>query len=429
MKIFKPLLGLAAATLLLAGCSDSSTSESEEVAMDTDAITVWAWDPAFNLKALEVASDMYQADHPDFELNVIENAQDDIVQKLNTSLSSGTTKGMPNIVLIEDYRIQSFLEAYPESFYPVTDLINTDDFADYKITAGTINDDVYTVPFDTGVTGLYVRTDMLEEAGFTVEDFTDITWDEYIEMGKEITDKTGLKVITSDHNDLGLIRTMMQSSGSWYTEEDGSTPYIAGNESLKQAFINYKEMSDAGIMNVHSDWSQMLEQFNNGKIATVAQGNWITPSIKAAEDQSGKWAVVPYPRQDIDGSVNASNLGGSSWYVLNIDGKEAAADFLAETFGSSNELYQELITEIGAIGAYEPASNGEAYQIEDEFFGGQQVYKDFSEWVAEIPQVNFGQNTYAIEDIITVAMQEYLNGGDLDSILENAQTQAETQIN
>lgn len=429
MKIVKPLLGLAAATLFMAGCSDSSTSESEEVVMDTDAITVWAWDPAFNLKALEVASNMYQEEHPDFELNVIENAQDDIVQKLNTSLSSGTTKGMPNIVLIEDYRIQSFLEAYPESFYPVTDLINTDDFADYKITAGTVDNEVYTVPFDTGVTGLYVRTDMLEEAGFTVDDFTDITWDEYIEMGKEITEKTGLKVITSDHNDLGLIRTMMQSSGSWYTEEDGSTPYIAGNESLKQAFIDYKEMSDAGIMNVHSDWSQMLEQFNNGKIATVAQGNWITPSIKAAEDQSGKWAVVPYPRQDIDGSVNASNLGGSSWYVLNIDGKEEAADFLAETFGSSNELYQELITEIGAIGAYEPASNGEAYQIEDEFFGGQQVYKDFSEWVAEIPQVNFGQNTYAVEDIITVAMQEYLNGGDLDTILENAQTQAETQIN
>ena len=39
---------------------------------------------------------------------IVENAQEDIVQKLNTALGSGTTKGLPNIVLIEDYRAQSF---------------------------------------------------------------------------------------------------------------------------------------------------------------------------------------------------------------------------------------------------------------------------------------------------------------------------------
>lgn len=95
---------------------------------------------------------------------LLENAQADIVQKLNTSLSSGTTTGMPNIVLIEDYRIQSFLEAYPDAFLPVTDLINADDFADYKITAGTVDGGkLYSVPFDTGVTGLYVRTDVEQQ--------------------------------------------------------------------------------------------------------------------------------------------------------------------------------------------------------------------------------------------------------------------------
>ena len=114
--------------------------------------------------------------------------------------------------------------------------------------------------------------------------------------------------------------------------------------------------------------------------------------------------------------------------MLNVDGKEEAADFLVSTFGSNEELYQDLITEIGAIGAFKPAVGGEAYQVGDEFFGGQLVYQDFSEWVEEIPQVNFGQNTYAIEDIIKVAMQEYLNGGDLDQVFENAQNQAETQI-
>lgn len=436
MKKFGPWLGLTAASLLLAACSTGGEAGNTDSAGTTTGnntsgdsqITAWAWDPAFNLKALDLANGYYIEDHPDFNLEVIENAQDDIVQKLNTSLSSGTTKGMPNIVLIEDYRIKSFLEAYPDAFYPITDLIEADDFADYKIEAGTVEDHIYSVPFDSGVTGLYVRKDIIEEAGLKMEDFENVTWDELIDLGIEIESKTGVKLVSSDPNDLGMLRTMIQSSGSWYTEEDGRTPYIAENEALREGFEAFKKMSDAGILNSHSDWSQYLNAFNTGIVATVAAGNWITPSVKAAEEQAGDWVVVPFPRQNIEGSVNASNLGGSSFYVLNVDGKEEAADFLASTFGSNSDLYQDLVNEIGAIGTYEPATSGEAYQQEDEFFGGQKVYADFSEWVLDIPDVNFGQNTYAVEDILIVSMQDYLNGGDLDEVLMNAQEQANNSI-
>ena len=86
------------------------------------------------------------------------------------------------------------------------------------------------------------------------------------------------------------------------------------------------------------------------------------------------------------------------------------------------------ITEIGAIGTYMPATEGEAYKAKDDFFGGQQLLSDFSKWAEEIPQVNYGMHTYAIEDILVVAMQDYLNGQDLDKVLEDAQKQAETQI-
>ena len=87
-------------------------------------------------------------------INVIENAQDDIVQKLNTALGSGTTKGLPNIVLIEDYRAQSFLQSFPDSFYELTDSFNATDFAEYKIAPTSFDGKNYGVPFDTGVTGL-----------------------------------------------------------------------------------------------------------------------------------------------------------------------------------------------------------------------------------------------------------------------------------
>ena len=84
----KLLALLLVSMLLLAACSSGSSNgkESKENSADANEITVWAWDPSFNIKALELAKEAYAAENPDLKVNIIENAQDDIVQKLNTSL-------------------------------------------------------------------------------------------------------------------------------------------------------------------------------------------------------------------------------------------------------------------------------------------------------------------------------------------------------
>ncbi|WP_394185690.1 ABC transporter substrate-binding protein [Metabacillus halosaccharovorans] len=428
-KVFA--LFLVSLLLLLTACSGSNEQAQTESgdSKDPNELTIWTWDPNFNVKAMNLAAEAYQADNPDFKIKIIENAQEDVVQKLNTSLSSGTTKGLPNIVLIEDYRAQSFLQAYPDAFHELTDVFNTEDFASYKLGPTSLDGKVYGLPFDSGVTGLYVRTDYLSEAGYTVEDLNNADWDKYIEIGKAVKEKTGKFMLSLDPNDMGIVRIMVQSAGSWFTEEDGVTPQLAGNEALKKSFEVYKKLIEADIARPISDWNQLLEGFNSGEVASVPTGNWITASVKAEASQSGKWAVAPIPKlPGMDSSVNASNLGGSSWYVLDVPGKEKAADFLAKTFGSNADFYQTLVTEIGAIGTYIPAAEGEAYKAADEFFGGQATVTDFSAWTEEIPRINYGLHTYAIEDILVVEMQNYLNGKEVDQVLEDAQAQAEAQL-
>ncbi|MBS4208414.1 extracellular solute-binding protein [Bacillus sp. FJAT-50079] len=417
------LILLLTSILLLAACSSKNNEEGQE---NTDEMTAWAWDPKFNIAALKLAEEMY--DGEEFKLNIIENAQTDIVQKLNTGLSSGTMKGMPNIVMIEDYRAQSFLQAYPDAFYELTDYFQVDDFAKYKIASTSFEGKQYGLPFDTGVAGLYIRTDYLEEAGYQLDDVTNIDWDQLIEVGKVLKEKTGKDLITLDPNDLGTIRMMIQTAGSWYLKEDGVTPDLEGNEALKEAFRIYKSLLDAKIVKVTSDWSQMVGALNSGEVAAQTLGNWITPSIKAEQSQAGNWAVVPLPKLSVAGAVNASNLGGSSLYVLNIPGKEKAAEFLGKTFGSNIDFYQKLVTEVGALGTYIPAIDSEAYKSKDAFFGDQQVIEDFSKWMDEIIAVNYGMHTYAIEDIIVAEMQNYLNGKDIDEVMKSAQKQAEAQL-
>ncbi|MNE17934.1 Lactose-binding protein precursor [compost metagenome] len=380
---------------------------------------------------MERAAEAYAAKNPDsgLKVNIVENAQADIIQKMNAGLNAGTTKSLPTIVLIEDYRAQSFLQAYPDAFFELTDFINASDFAEYKLGPTSVDGKQYGVPFDSGVAGLYVRTDYLEQAGFKVEDLQNIDWNKFIEVGKAVKEKTGKHMLTQDPNDLGLIRMMIQSAGSWYLSEDGTTPNLANNAALKEAFETYKKIMEADIVKVTSDWSQFVGAFNSGEVASVPTGNWITASVKAEASQSGKWAVVPFPKlAGQPNSVNASNLGGSSWYVMNVDGKEAAADFLKQTFGSDVELYQKLVTEIGAIGTLKAAAEGEGYKQADEFFGGQTVVADFAAWTTQIPNVNYGMHTYAIEDILVVEMQNFMGGKALDKSLSDAQAQAETQV-
>jgi len=439
-KVKKLASLLLAGTLLLTACSSNANDggggngTSGEAgggtnsAADTKEITIWAWDPNFNIKALNLAKEAYAKTNADLEVNIVENAQADIVQKLNTSLGSGTTKGLPNIVLIEDYRAQSFLTAFPDMFYDLTGVIDASQFAEYKIGPTSVQGRNYGVPFDSGVTGLFVRTDYLAQAGYKPEDLQGLDWKQYIEIGKKVKAATGKAMLGLDPNDLGIIRVMIQTVGSWYLTEDGTKPNLAGNAAMKEAFELYKEMMEADIVKPVSDWSQYLAAFNSGDVASVPTGNWISASVKAESSQSGKWAVVPIPKLSGANAVNASNLGGSSWYVLNIDGKEAAADFLAKTFGADVEFYQKLVQEVGALGTFKPAATGEAYQAADPFYNGQQTLVDLAKWTEQIPRVNYGAHTYAIEDILVVEMQNYLNGKAVDKALEDAQKQAEAQI-
>lgn len=425
--------------VLLAGCSSggadkepaasSGNGGNSDSGSKAEEITIWAWDPAFNIAALNIAKEAYSKKNPDAKINIVEFAQADIIQKLNTGLNSGTTKGLPNIVLIEDYRAQSFLQSYPDSFVDLSGKIKAGDFADYKIGPTSLEGKQYGVPFDSGVTGMYVRKDYIEQAGYSIDDLKNIDWKQYIEIGKDVKEKTGKHMITLDPNDLGLIRMIIQSAGSWYVSEDGKTPDLVNNAALKEAFELYKEMMEANIVKLNADWSQFIANINNGDVVTVPTGNWITPSVKAEASQSGQWAILPVPKlPQTPNSVHATNLGGSSWYVMNIPGSETAADFLAETFGSDVDMYQKLLTDIGAIGTLKAAAGGEAYSQPDEFFGGEQIVNNFAAWTAEIPRVNYGIFTYAIEDIMVVEMQSYLNGKDIDQALKDAQAQAEAQV-
>lgn len=396
-------------------------------AMATD-VTVWCWAPEFNGAAMNEAIARYKAINPDVNITVVDFAKADLEQKLQTQLASGQMEGLPDIVLIEDYGAQKYLLSFPGAFEPLTDKLDYSKFADYKVSLATVDGQTYSLPFDSGATGMFYRSDLLAEAGFKAEDLQDITWEQMIEIGKAVNDKTGKPMFSFDQNDAGTIRIMLQSAGSWYFDGEGNAN-IANNPVFKKALETWvKMLATPELYKAVSGWGDYTGAFNNGDVAGVYSGVWMTGGIKG-NNMSGKWAVAPVPRLDIEGSTHYSNLGGSSWYVLSsAPAKAEAIDFLTKVWASDVDFYQKILVGQGAFSAYLPAREGEAYSASDDYFGGQAVWASFSDWQAKIPGVNYGIFTNEADAAVTAQIPGLIAGGSLDDAIAAIDAQVAQQI-
>ncbi|MBT0570309.1 sugar ABC transporter substrate-binding protein [Curvibacter sp. CHRR-16] len=412
------MIGLA---LSASGLMASHAAQAGEV-------TIWAWDPNFNIAIMQEAAKRYQAKHPGVTFKIVDMAKADVEQKLQTGLASGVSKALPDIVLVEDYNAPKYLRSFPGAFEALNGKINHDGFAKYKVNLMTMNGKVYGVPFDTGTTGMYYRSDLLKQAGFAAKDMENITWDRFIDIGKQVEAKTGKKMLAMDPGDIGLLRVMMQGAGRWYFDKDGKLD-IKNNPALKAALQTYAKIMQAGIYKPASGWGDWVGAFNKGDAASVTTGVWITGSVKAEASQSGKWAVAPTPRLNVPGAINASNLGGSSWYVLSSAKEKAAAiDFLNEVYVKDMDFYQNILTTRGAVGSLLASRNGKAYSEADPFFGGDKVWQKFSDWLSKVPAVNYGMYTYEVDTAVSAQLPALAQGLPVEKALDAIQNQVASQI-
>lgn len=421
MQIKKVALAVIGAALL------SSISMAASAATE---LKVWCWDDHFNVPAARMAAERFTKTHPDVTIKVESIAQDNTIQKLNAALGANNYRGLPDIVLIEDYRAQNFAVGYPDFLYNLKGKIDYSKFVDYKVAASSVGDKTYGVPFDSGVTALFIRIDLFEKAGYTLKDFDDLTWDKFIEMGKKVNKVTGKPLLPYDPSDLMELRTMLQSAGAWYTDSnDINKVTLADNDVIKAGFNVYKKLNDNNLTLPYSGWNQFLASFQNDQVAAVLSSCWLTPSFEADTDSANKWRVVKIPKLNLPTATNYSNQGGSQWYVnAHSANAETAAQFLAETFGSDMDLINNLVTEIGLISTMKEVDKLPNYQKPNAYFGKQLVAKHFIEWNEKIPPVNYGMHTKAVESIVQEALQRYLNGEDIDTVLNDAQEMAQSQI-
>jgi len=387
-----------------------------------EKLTVNYWDDNFNGNALRAAAEDYKANvDPDFELElVLVSGSSDVENSVTTAGSSGDFSNLTDIVLFQDHYIQRYVADYPAAWLDLEDAgINWDDFGAEKLSYSTVGGKHYGVPVDNGTAIMAYRTDILEECGYKIEDMKGITWEKFLEIGKEVYAKTGKALLSMDGSGNDLPYMMMQAEGESQFK-DGKA-FIAGNEKLTRIISVICDMVKENVLILANDWTGYTnETIMQDQVAGVFNGNWIIPTMSQVTDNAGKWQITTIPT--LDGGDGYAANGGSSLYITaNCQNPELAKKFLAYTFGGSTKTYDEALLKGGVIGCCLSAAQSDVYKEGVPFFNGQAVYSDIVEMGSHVPIVEQNDFHYTVRTSIGNAIQNILGGQDVESALQAAQ--------
>ena len=431
-KALSILLVAAMTATMVMGCGTGKGSSSNggtqagdpTAGEDEHTLSVNAWDKNFNIPALQAAADDYKKNvDPDFNLKINEVAQSsDIENAVTLAASAGDYSTLPDIVLFQDHWAHKYISDYSDAFQNIDDIdIDWSDFASEKVSYSTIDNKHYGVPVDNGTVICAYRIDLLEQAGYTIDDLTGCTWDKFIEIGEKVNEKTGKYLLSMDGDGNDLVYMMLQAEGE--SQFKDGKPYIADNEKLVKIVEIINEMVQKKVLYLANDWNDYTDQTIIGDmVAGVMNGNWIIPTIEQVKENSGKWEITSMPTLE-GGEGYASNGGASLYVTTNCKNPDLAKKFLAYTFGGSSVTYDAALKNGGVITTCISAGKSDVYNEGVEYFNNTPIYAQIVEMGSHVPVVEQSDYHYTCREKVAAAIINITGGADVKSELKNAEDQ------
>jgi len=106
------------------------------------------------------------------------------------------------------------------------------------------------------------------------------------------------------------------------------------------------------------------------------------------------------------------------------DAMDTTKDFLNTVWANDVDFYQDILVNQGAVGSLLKVREGDAYQSTDAYYGDQPVWQNFTQWLGEIPGVDYGIFTYEVRSAIATQLPQIANGGDVGEAIERIEAEA-----
>lgn len=415
------LCSILAVAVILGGCGNSGNPNENDTGNASDnkpAVTLMI--EVGGYAPLEKAVEMVKEKFPDYNIISKEWSIDGVKKAIKTTYASGGEESI-DIAFNSATGILGFAEA--DMLMDLTPYMEEDtkwsgSLQEKALSSCTYEGKTYGIPWQTAYPVLVANVDIFDELGIEIKD--DWTYDEFIEVSKELKENDYFPLGVSTGNSSWLIRQSYLNAFETVEELDafnnGETSVL--DEKVVEAFErvaylyenNYCYPGEGAIAATDDECKAGMA---NGKIALYAMTNG---SVGAMTEEMGieNYRVINFPSLS---NYSAENLLGSpDVYIVpaNAKNKEAVIEVLKYLTS------EEVLTEMANMGTVVPLNE---VTTEDP------NYLEYSKDIDRLHPEDFANLSDEIGDYISTgtAMTTYLYEGE--SALDELERMREALVN
>ncbi|WP_096273878.1 extracellular solute-binding protein [Paucisalibacillus globulus] len=354
MKLFVMMLLAISFVLVLSACGDDSDGETGEDGEWTGKITIWdgpRWAKEGDTSGeegkgnqyfwLEEKIEEFEKDHPGVEIELVQVPWAEMPDKLGVNIAG---QSWPDIAPVDisgsavsiDHIDQGVIE-------PLNDFFTEEELGDFyenALDAYTYNDKLYGIPNSITVHSMLLNLDLFEEAGATVPENGEWTWDEFVEAAEKLTfDRDGDGEIDVYGFSTYILPGYYEAWPFFYMNggqplSDDLTEFTFDSpEAIEaiQALADIKLKHEAAPVSMGgADVGGTFQAWASEEQRTVAMEPWATWAISSAQTAyPTNFMVANYPTGSSGEPVTIGGVGGWTMFKQDSDAKkEVVAEFM-----------------------------------------------------------------------------------------------------
>lgn len=385
-KLLRNLL-LVWSLLFLVACGDTKNSSSEmneedmakEERVEEALLEVYV-PSGKNADYLTKSAELYNKKYnTKIELKTVDVAPAiPMIQKITPKLVAN--EKMPDLIFLQDSNASSIFEKFEDLFYSSEAFGFVKEYGDdfYPAKMNMLaniapNKKTYGFPNDWGNAAMFYNHAAFTEAGVDIT--TVNTWDELIEAGKKLKQKTGKNLLfMRDTGELDLVKYITEQQDVSLFDKEGNLNLL--NPAVEEAYAIIKKLQDEDLVSYGNskDYTSIGQE-----TGAIFAGGWLA-SYQAGDypDDAGDWRIRAMPVVKEGDKVVAPMSGGSSYYVpKKSENSLAALQFI--TFALTDEEALNVYMELSGLPANMKAYDGEVAKKKFPYYGEQEILQTFND--------------------------------------------------
>lgn len=277
------------------------------------------------------------------------------------------------------------------------------------------NGETYFIPGGFNTMAMYLNKPVFEKAGVEIPADGNWTWDEYVDAGKQIKEKTGAYITAATSGYFTDAMPWLTTNGASSFNDDWSVPTFNSAAAVESAEFA-RSLVEMGLSPKPGGQFDAESAFKQGKLASLTGGRWPVLGVRNV-DMVDDTVVVNWPTKVGHGSP----VGWDAWNITKkSENKDAAWTFIKFLMSKEAGSY---FAEVGGTIVPARVSVANSAAFTDNAPEGTVRLSEAMDWATPIPSINQGAQA---QKTIEEAWGTIIAGqGDAQKTLDAAQEELE----